>query len=461
MLNYSIKKQPSVFALLLVFSISIITSPLKAALDVQLSDGNSLNLIGIGMHQELRNDIYLGALFSPSSISNADDLLDTSIAKRMSLRFVANYSSRKMARHWKERLAMNNPRAEWQPFTKEIIGFSKIFKTGFKPGDEINIDYIPGAGTEVYLNSTLFKIIDEPSFMNLLLNVWLGTNPPTKAFKKDIRGKGENKSGFSSDYASLQPVLGRFDGDLGKKPVRVAQAETKPKQEEIQPEQQKVIALEDKPIETNKSDNNSELAAIAPAVAEATKQVANTLNDVKGVASSVSSTGNNIQVAAVEETTNNIANAAESIEPNQQATQSQVVEAPSEELASSATPETAPVEQVASLSKPEKVTEPEEEFFDADLLAGSYIRDLLSAVRKKQYYPDKALDRNQEGTVIAKVIVDTNGKPTHISIIEKARSVHLNRATVKIIKKASLPPIPAELKRDSFEFEVPMLFSLE
>jgi TonB family protein len=467
MLNFSIRKLSLVILFsLAAFLFTVASFSVKAELEAQLSDGNSLNLIGVGMHQELRNDIYLGALFAPAPITDADSLLNNDLAKRMSLRFVSNYSSRKIARHWKERLAMNNPRDQWQPLTKEIIRFSKIFKTGFKPGDEINIDYIPGAGTEVYLNGTLFKVIDKPEFMNLLLNVWLGTNPPTKAFKKDIRGKGENNSNLLNDYAAIQPPIGRFDGNLDR-PVRVAQVVEPPPQQPVErPSSQQ-------PIEVESSSATETVAVVVEEVAETTSDVVTRVADVT---SSTSNTTEEVQVALAEKTTKaitengsqNVNSSSSSIETidnnNIAATDIENTTANNESISTEVI-NTEPVvetpQQVASLSKPDKVTEPEEDLFDADLLAGSYIRDLLAAIRKKQYYPEKALDKNQEGTVIAKVVVDVDGNPTDVKILERSRSVHLNRATIKIIKKASLPSIPKELKMNSFEFEVPMVFSLE
>ena len=139
LLDSSRFKKTSAFLLSLLFLISAQTA--KADLTANLSDGNALQLLGIGMHQELRNDIYVGALFAPSSVSNVDEIKGESVPKRMSIRLVSNYSHRKMSRHWKERLAMNNPRSLWQPLTKEIVLFSRIFKRKLQVGDELNIAF--------------------------------------------------------------------------------------------------------------------------------------------------------------------------------------------------------------------------------------------------------------------------------------------------------------------------------
>ena len=154
---------------------------------ISQSNGDTLELIGIGMYQELHNDIYIGALYGPANVP-IGQLLDEKTSKRMTLKFVSQYSNRKMKRHWKEGMSINNPRKEWQPLTREIVNFAKLFKRPLQAGDEIVIDYSAKLGTEIIFNGTLFKTIDNPAFSTVILNVWLGNVPPTKAFKSNIQG---------------------------------------------------------------------------------------------------------------------------------------------------------------------------------------------------------------------------------------------------------------------------------
>lgn len=420
----------------------------KADLNANLSDGQTLNLIGIGMHQELRNDIYLGALFGPSPITNPEELLGDDIAKRMSLRFVSSYSNRKMGRHWKERLAMNNPKNKWSPLTREIVGFSKIFSSNLEVGDEVNIDHVPDEGTKVYLNGTLFKTINKPGFMDLLLNVWLGANPPTKTFKNTIRGqyeKAKQKDSLTENYLALTPIPGRFDSEQSS-PVQVASLEKEqPKKKTKAKEQNKVITK--KTEKPKKAVAAKEVAKnIAPTIPVTAPpvitpgKVAKAEKKIKTVKSTKEKSDS--QKAPIKQT-NNINNGLKESKP----------------IESKQTEDKA---KVASLIKPKEEVEIEEDFFDIDLAAGSYKRELIRSIKKHQVYPRKALEDNAQGSVVLKVIIDKNGKPKHISTIERAKSVHLNRATVRMVKKASpLPPIPAEFKMDEFEFEVFIVYELK
>ncbi len=404
----------------------------RAELTASLSDGKPLKLLGIGMHQELRNDIYVGALFAPASISSVDQLRDDTIAKRMSIRLVAKYSHRKMARHWKERLAMNNDRALWRPFTKEIVEFSRIFKRGFTVGDEMNIDHLPGVGTQIYLNGTLFQSVDKKGFIDLLLNVWLGANPPTKAFGKSIRGEdtAANLESFAVTYQALQPIKGRFDDDLDTE-TQVASLDSEEKPSASEPKDTKQADTK-KPAaskpEAKKAQTN---------VAKATPKKSTNDSNKKAA---------DIKAPPVIKPDIKIDNAiASNIKPK--STPKKKAEEP---------------KKVASLDKKsEKAAEAEDDFFDMDLISGSYKRELLTAIKLIQEYPRKAQMNGEQGEILAKVVINAKGEVLDVDLIERSDSRILNRAVIKMVNKASpYQPIPKELNVKEFEFEVPFSFQL-
>ena len=103
----------------------------------------------------------------------------------------------------------------------------------------------------------------------------------------------------------------------------------------------------------------------------------------------------------------------------------------------------------------------EEDFFDADLLAGSYTRDLINAIRQHQVYPREALLEKREGDVTAKVTIDDEGEIVDVTLIERSGSRVLDKAASRIIKKAApFQAIPVELNQKEFVFEVPVSFQL-
>jgi len=219
------------FAVLLFAIFTSISS--LANESVTLEDGSTLTLKGIGVAQEYRTDIYIGALYAPTGYDSINLIRDASTPKRVAVRYIANnYSYRKVSRHWKERIAMNAEREVWGPHTRAIVEFARLFKQNIVTGDEIVIDYMPSVGTKVYLNGVFFHTIDDPMFIDLLINSWTGTVPPTKAFKEGILGNISDaaKQDILAQFSGLTPIQGRFKKEEEKTEV-AEPAKPEPKKE--------------------------------------------------------------------------------------------------------------------------------------------------------------------------------------------------------------------------------------
>ncbi len=477
---------------IIVFATSLLFAHLNVQatenLTAELQSGENLELHGIGIHEELRNDIYVGVLFAPKEVTSTSSITNPEIAKRMSIRLVTRYSNRKMSRHWKERLAMNNSRSKWQPLTKEIVQFSRIFKRGLIAGDEINIDYSPNNGTKIFLNGTQFVEVKNPEFFQLLLNVWLGTNPPTKAFKKSIRGEdnAETQQKFVDLFNTLQPQIGRFDAD--RDPV-TRLASNRSSSSKVKSQQAKVAASQ---ATTKKAVINKKPPVKTAAIKQEPSKKVATNNPPKKQNNSPKATVKNADTRLASNNTSSTNDQATklSIKPEllkpelniEQPIQlaQKTLEAGSEELDISPANEdnlneqveqiekanqadSAAIEKVASLDLPQSpsIETIDDNFVDEDLLSGSYTRDLINTIRQHQTYPKKAQLRREEGDVLAKVTIDENGEVMDIVLLEKSGSRNLDRAVYKMIRKAApFEAIPAELKLNEYEFEAPFSFVL-
>jgi len=449
-ISYTVKRTFNFLPL--VFLLSLIQFQPASALEIQLEDKSSLELFGIGIHQEKRVDIYIGGLFAPTQTSDVNQLTDLNLNKRMSLKFVSKYSNRKMARFWKQRIAMNNSRDSWRPFTKEIIAFADIFKSPIQPGDEINIDYIVNRGTLVYLNGTHFLTIEKKEFFELLLNIWIGAIPPTELFKKGITGKNtpSDNATLISQYEKIQPILGRFDSDktsLVETSTRVASATPKPKTDTT-----KSKATSQKPVakqstkKTQDKDNSNKAAIETKKLVESLKvdlPITRTQIDkpvVNRPSQKQSSQSDSKLIGDLEQT--------EELKPNTQKQNKPIQK-------SDTKPKTTPTKKIAKLDPPE------EKLFDADLMVGSYTLELINHIRKYQSYPKKALREGLEGSLTILIKIDADGEIIDSSFNQRSGERILDRAVMKMIRKAQpFPTIPEELSQKEFEFEVPMNFSL-
>ena len=108
-----------------------------------------------------------------------------------------------------------------------------------------------------------------------------------------------------------------------------------------------------------------------------------------------------------------------------------------------------------TVEKVAKLEVPEEKLFDADLIAGSYTLELINHIRKHQFYPKKALREGIEGSLTLLITINASGEISHNKFIQRSGKRILDRAVIKIIRKAQpFPSIPKELDQQEFEFEV-------
>jgi len=431
------------------------------ALGSTLTNGENLDLHGISIHSEQRNDIYVGALFSSTKVDKTSKLLSPEISKRMSLKFVSKYSSRKMARLWKQRIAMNNPKSEWQPMTEEIVKFSGIFKRAMQEGDELNLDFDPVSGTSIYLNGTLFLTIPKVNFYDLLLNVWIGSIPPTKNFKIGISGK--NKTSLNdkliSQYESLQPELGRFDDD---KAAEDADADQVAKKDEEKPDSKAATKKETaKPKNNQKKKSTNKTNKSASKKNDAKKAETEKSKSKKETDAVVSQLKADLPPATLPVAVTTPPIKLDDIEigdlgsSKQKSTKPKIKTTPPPSKQKATKKQPAVKEKVALLDVPKQAA------FDIDLYSGSYTRELVGQIKKVQWYPKKALVAGEEGEVKIRVTIDKEGAVVEKTIIQRSGSRTLDRAALKMVGKAQpFTAIPDELNTEQFEFDVPLNFSL-
>ncbi|PHS15724.1 MAG: hypothetical protein COA86_13725 [Kangiella sp.] len=445
------------------------------ALESNNLNGTTLNLLGIAIHSELRNEIYIGAMFAPAEVDNYKSLYDTSITKNMSLRFIQGYSKRKIARLWKQRIAMNNEKSKWQPLTKDIIRFAKIFKRTMQAGDEIKLIYIPSEGTKIYLNTSLFLVIKNPEFYTILLNTWYGKVPPSKLFKTGIIGENTDylQQKIITQYESLISVPGRFDKDRPKtvssKRVNTAINKKAPVIKET----------------VNKTSNKN--IVIAKSVSSATKsliegfktqlpKIVTRKEKISYVADKKALFKINLELSDsnLDNTTLKPIDLSEPLSkhpitktnkiPSKSPPQPQVTKETIDNTSKSNTKNTrvalAKTIEVEDFANNLENSSESDEVIDNDLIRGAYTRELINTVKKNQKYPKKAIQKGHEGNLLISLTVNAIGEIVNLALIQRSGSRYLDIGVLRQVREIEpFPPIPGSLNIESFEVEIPMNFS--
>ena len=126
--------------------------------------------------------------------------------------------------------------------------------------------------------------------------------------------------------------------------------------------------------------------------------------------------------------------------------------------------------ELASSSKPtpeelaaKEAAEVEIEFNVAEALAQrDYTPLVVAQIYKSITYPNRAIQKNQQGTVRIGLVVDRSGELLSVTATQESDYRLLNQAALKAVKKAApFPDLPEGIKADSFELNLPITFRLQ
>lgn len=158
--------------------------------EVTLSNNSRLKLNGAGIRSKFFFKIYVGALYvSQPVLSTTEQVLADTNAQRMLMHFLYDeVSKEKLNAGWQEGFENNLEEKEFAKLKPRLEMFKSYFKTANK-GDVIYIDYIPGEGTKITINSEERGLIAGQDFHQALMKVWLGDEPADWSLKDALLGQ--------------------------------------------------------------------------------------------------------------------------------------------------------------------------------------------------------------------------------------------------------------------------------
>lgn len=155
--------------------------------------GLELVLNGSAAYQQLTRTYYLAGLWLPQTSNDPAYIQSPSTAKRMQLVVDINrWTPRKWASQWQNNIAINNDLASARPELQQaLMTFTQFPRDELQKGDEILVEFSPGANTRVLLNGD--PVIESPGtdLFNFLLNTWIGKLPPSREFRHQILNQSD------------------------------------------------------------------------------------------------------------------------------------------------------------------------------------------------------------------------------------------------------------------------------
>ena len=467
------------------FYLAVAVSPWVAAEPV---------LNGIAASVELNKDRFIAGLYASTPSTSAEDLLRNDIERRMELRITADRLSAKgLNNMWIEGMAINNASGALRDESESLSKLVNMIRKSVVRGDTLVFDARPGDGMTVTLNGTQLGTIASENFFSMVLRTWIGNVPLSSDFKQHLLAAGKIDDELRDRFTALSPTNERIAA------VQTWAVPTPPP--EPQPAQQVAIATPTTPprpqveisrpvievpasetIEALRRQNPDQVAnslpnnrsnqnPATPAQGQAnngannnSRPTGNTNGNQRPADNSNSRNNGSETAAATNPGTNagsaptQAANQAANAQPTQVAVA--VPKVPAQQATDNQRPATATPSATANEGLAE---EEEEEFISAAAIFDRqvYISNVLKKAWAAVEYPDRALRREQEGTVRIAVTVDKSGKLIDTVPVEESRFGLLNREAIATFDRAQpFAPFPPSITEDTISFTIPVTFEI-
>ncbi|WP_148862426.1 chalcone isomerase family protein [Marinobacter fonticola] len=155
------------------------------------ANDSKLMLNGAGVRSKWFLDLYVGSLYVPQNQSNAQAIIDADEPQAIRLDIISGMiTSDKMSSATLEGFEASTD-GNMAPVQAEIDKFMKVFKEEIKEGDNFDLVYVPGEGTQVYKNGEKRDTIVGMPFKKALFGIWLSDEPAQEDLKAAMLGKGD------------------------------------------------------------------------------------------------------------------------------------------------------------------------------------------------------------------------------------------------------------------------------
>lgn len=157
---------------------------------ITLSNGDALQLNGMGLREKLWIDVYVGSLYLPKKVNTVAEVLSQPGGYRIQMDIIYNeISSTKLIDAWKDGFEKNQSEETLKAIADRMQRFYQLFEDSAKKGDQYIIDYIPGEGCKISKNNVELGQIEGEDFKTALIEIWLGNIPADKGLKRGMLGQ--------------------------------------------------------------------------------------------------------------------------------------------------------------------------------------------------------------------------------------------------------------------------------
>ena len=137
---------------------------------VTLSNGDTLQLNGMGLREKLWIDVYVGSLYLPKPARSVAEALSQPGGYRIRLDFIYNeVTSDKLIDAWTEGFEKNQSEETLKALADRMQLFYQLFEESAVKGDQYLIDYVPGSGSTISKNGVTLGNVEGEDFKTALI----------------------------------------------------------------------------------------------------------------------------------------------------------------------------------------------------------------------------------------------------------------------------------------------------
>jgi protein TonB len=168
-------------------------------------------LNGIGVHQELGQEVFIGALYAESLSNNADTLITANQPARMELKIVSadGMTTRRFSRMWIEGMAINSKADVLTAQADNMVKFDGLFKGRFSKDDHIVFANSPDKGVNIVVNGVVLGNIKDNLFFSMLLSTWIGKIPLSSDYRDSLLKVGDVNAAVRTRFDGIKPSAAR------------------------------------------------------------------------------------------------------------------------------------------------------------------------------------------------------------------------------------------------------------
>lgn len=151
--------------------------------------GKDLQLNGLGVRTKFIIKVYAAGLYLQEKQSTVDAVMKAEGPRRMQLVMMRDITSDDFGNAFMSGLNNNVSAADKSKIITQISKFGEMFALleSLKKGDVLDLDWIPGTGTQCYLNGKrIGDVTPDLIFYNSILKIWLGEKPVDSSLKPKL-----------------------------------------------------------------------------------------------------------------------------------------------------------------------------------------------------------------------------------------------------------------------------------